>query len=43
MGWDQTWEDMVAKLPEDDCRLIVFMWERSPKRFLPLFVLWCVP
>lgn len=40
MGWNQSWEDMVKKLPSDDCRFVVFMWERSENRFQPLYIIW---
>ncbi len=40
MGWNQSWEAMRSKLPQDDCRFVVYMWERDPKRFIPLFIIW---
>jgi len=40
MGWNQSWEGMRSKLPQDDCRFVVYMWERDPKRFIPLFIIW---
>jgi hypothetical protein len=43
MGWNQSWEDMRSKLPQDDCRFVVYMWERDPKRFIPLFIIWYEP
>jgi hypothetical protein len=43
MGWNQSWEDMTSKLPQDDCRFVVYMWERDPKRFIPLFIIWYEP